>query len=172
MFIAKVENNQIVAQGDSSGFFPNVSFPNGVPDLAWLAEQSFYPIVSHSFDQNTQKLNPVAPYFQGDQVFIDEVVALTPEEIAAREAAALEAKRAGMNVSPFQAKAALLQTDKLDIVEALMDDASTQPVAKLAWHNAIEYRRLSPLVTAISEHLGWTDQDLDDLFELAATIQA
>lgn len=169
MYIAKVVDGQIVEQGDSSGIFSNVSFPGGQPSIEWLAEQSYYPIVSHPFDQNTQKLQPVTPYFTGSEVFIDEVVDLTPEEIAEREAAALQAKRSGMNVSPFQAKAALLQAGQLDAVEAAVT-ASSDPLIKLAWVNAIQYQRLSPMVVGIGEALSWTDQELDQLFEAAALI--
>lgn len=170
MFVAKVENNQIVAQGDASGFFPNVSFPNGVPDLEWLAEQDYYPILSHTFDPNTQKLQSVAPYFTGTEVYIDEVVELTPEEIAAREAAALLAKRQAMIVTPYQAKVVLLQEGSLDEVEAAVS-TSTDPLVKLAWTNAVQYQRLSPLVQEIATQLGWSDADLDLLFEAAAQVQ-
>ena len=169
MFVAKVENNQIVAQGDASGFFPNVSFPNGVPDLEWLAEQDYYPILSHTFDPNTQKLQSVAPYFTGSEVYIDEVVELTPEEIAAREAAALLAKRQGMNVTPYQAKVVLLEQGFLDEVESAVS-TSTDPKVKIAWTNAITYQRLSPLVTEMQKSLGWTDEELDALFEAAALV--
>lgn len=170
MYIAKVENNQVIEQGMSSGIFPDVSFPNGQPDLNWLKERDYYPILSHAYDQNTQKLVPVAPVFDGSAVYIDEVVELTPEEIAARQAAALEAKRAGMIVTPYQAKVVLLDAGQLDEVEAAVA-ASTDPKIKLAWTNALHYERLSPLIAEMQAVIGWSDEDLDLLFEAAAQIQ-
>jgi hypothetical protein len=172
MYIAKVENNFIIETGMSSGIFPNVSFPNGEPDLAWLAAQDYYPIVSHSYDPNTQKLVSIAPTFSAEaqEVYIDEVVELTPEEIAERQAAALQAKRAAMIVTPYQAKVVLLDEGQLDEVEAAVV-AATDPKIKLAWTNAIHYERLSPLIAEMQAAIGWSDEDLDMLFEAAALVQ-
>ena len=81
-------------------------------------------------------------------------------------------RRQTMNVTPFQAKAALLQAALLDDVEALISDPAADPLVKLAWTNALEYRRLSPMVEGIKTALGWTDEQLDSLFEQAALISA
>ncbi|MGI9142461.1 MAG: hypothetical protein ACR2IJ_04660 [Fluviibacter sp.] len=86
---------------------------------------------------------------------------------ASYTAAALNTKRQSMIVTPFQAKAALLQAGLLDDVIALMADPATDPLVKLAWDTAIEYRRLSPAVLGLATALGWTDTDLDDLFDVA-----
>lgn len=83
-----------------------------------------------------------------------------------------EQKRALMRVTPFQAKAVLLQANLLDDVEALISDPVADPLVKLAWANALEYRRLSPMVEGIKTALGWTDEQLDSLFEQAVLITA
>jgi hypothetical protein len=49
---------------------------------------------------------------------------------------------------------------------------STDDMVKLAWNEAQEFKRRSPTVLAISAGLGLTDEQLDDLFITAATIEA
>jgi hypothetical protein len=78
-------------------------------------------------------------------------------------------------VSRFQAKAALLQMGLLDQVEALM--AGMDAMTLLAWTEAVEFRRSSPLLNSLVPYLTWpdgkplTEPDLDDLFNLAQTIE-
>ena len=78
-------------------------------------------------------------------------------------------------VSRFQAKAALLQMGLLDQVESLM--VGMDPMTRLAWAEAVEFRRSSPLLNSLAPYLTWpdgtalTEPDLDDLFNLAQTIE-
>ena len=74
-------------------------------------------------------------------------------------------------VSPFQAKAALLQRGLLGDVEALVMQPGVDPFIQLAWTTALEFRRYSPAVLGIAEALNWTEQQLDELFALAATLE-
>lgn len=171
MNIAKIESGSIVEVGDVSVIFPNTSFASGGPSLEWLEENSCLPLyTSLPFDQNLQKLVTVAPYIDDDAVYTVEVVDLTPEEIAEREAAALLARRQAMIVTPYQAKVVLLQEGSLDEVEGAIA-TSSDPLVKLAWTNAIHYQRLSPLVQEIATQLGWSESDLDLLFEAAAQVE-
>lgn len=91
----------------------------------------------------------------------------TEEEKAAM---ALERERAGMVVSRFQARAALLQAGLLEQAEAAV--AESDVIAQLAWADAQEFRRNSPTVATMSAKLGMTDDQLDELFRQAATIEA
>lgn len=75
-------------------------------------------------------------------------------------------------VTRFQARGALLQADMLDEVEAIMNHADTDAMAKLAWTDAQEFYRQSPTILGMAAFIGLNDQELDDLFILAATIQA
>lgn len=75
-------------------------------------------------------------------------------------------------VSPFQAKAALRVQGLLLEVETLINDPECDPFVKLAWETAQEFRRTSPTILHIAVELNWTDKQLDDLFILAATIEA
>lgn len=76
-----------------------------------------------------------------------------------------------VTVSRFQARAALLAADLLQAVEAAIA-ASGNPVAQLAWADAVEFRRDSPTIAAMAAALGLTDAQVDNLFRTAAGILA
>lgn len=95
----------------------------------------------------------------------------TQAEVEAEQAAAeLEAERASMNVSRFQARAALHNAGLLASAESTISGADD--LAQLAWADAQEFRRNSPTVVAIAGALSLTDEQLDDLFRAAKTIEA
>ncbi|SMH29794.1 hypothetical protein [Azospirillum agricola] len=75
------------------------------------------------------------------------------------------------SVSAFQARAVLHRSGLLPAVEAAMT-ASDDAEARLAWEYAVEFVRAGPLLTAVAAQLGLTDEQIDDLFREAATIQA
>lgn len=80
--------------------------------------------------------------------------------------------RLSMRVTTFQAHAAINRSGLYDAVEALMADPLTPFEVRLAWDKAQHFSRLSPAVTTMGAALGLTDTQLDDLFALAATIEA
>jgi hypothetical protein len=78
-------------------------------------------------------------------------------------------------VSRFQARAAMMLTPHgegtlLEAVTAAV--AAADPMVQLAWAEAVEWQRASPAINGLGAGLGLTAEDLDDLFRLAATIQA
>jgi hypothetical protein len=73
-------------------------------------------------------------------------------------------------VSRFQARAALLGAGLLNDIEAAISLAD--PIAQLAWTDALEFRRNSPTLLAICTGLNMTSEQLDDLFRIASTIEA
>lgn len=75
-------------------------------------------------------------------------------------------------VSRFQARAALHLAGLLAQVEALMAAPETDPLARLAWTDAQEFRRTSPTLLAMASALSLTDEQLDQLFITAAGIEA
>lgn len=75
-------------------------------------------------------------------------------------------------VSRFQARAALHLAGLLPQVDALMADPATDMLARLAWQDAAEFRRTSPVLLAMSAALGLTDAQLDDLFTTAHGVTA
>ena len=76
------------------------------------------------------------------------------------------------SVSRFQARAALYQAGLLAQIEAYMASEQADPIARLAWQDAQEFRRTSPTVAALAALLGLDDAALDALFTAAAQIQA
>jgi len=112
---------------------------------------------------------------EGGRALFREIVAKEPGHVAPYEGPPLEEIilnewRQSAVVSTFQAKAMLLQAGYWDDVAAFMADAD--PVTRLAWETAREFRRLSPTILEIAEILEITDEQLDDLFRFAATIEA
>lgn len=80
--------------------------------------------------------------------------------------------RESASVSRFKARAALYMNGKLETVEALMAGPGVPPLARFAWQDATEFRRMSPTVVSMGAALGLTDAQLDDLFKMAETIEA
>ena len=76
----------------------------------------------------------------------------------------------GFTVSMFQARAALMNAGLYETVDASMQQAGG--VNLVAWEYATEVRRDSPMVQAMAQQLGLTDEQVDQLFRQAAAISA
>lgn len=112
---------------------------------------------------------------QGDPLFAAAQAAggnapLEPVPTAPTEAETLAQWRATAKVSRFQAFAALDAAGLLGQATALV--TAQGGVAKLAWDNAIEFRRSSPTINGLASAMGLTDEALDALFLAAAEIEA
>ena len=146
---------------------PQTSFPSVISDEL-AAQYGYHKVVLSDeppFDASTQKLLLTDPEFDGQSWSCQwHIVDLSEEELLGVR----QTSRMMMNVTPFQAKAALLDADLLDDIEALIADPSTDRKVVLAWNNVTEFRRLSPMVAGIASALGWSDEQLDTLFEAAA----
>lgn len=123
------------------------------------------------------------PYYKDTQNKVhfldsaDYAYLLPPEsvEITAEEANALinaVEKAVPFEVTRFQALAALQNAGLLDTVTNYINQPTTPVMDKLAFDNAQSFRRDSPTLKSISTALGMTDQQLDDLFALAASMYA
>ncbi|WP_447555686.1 hypothetical protein [Vreelandella sp. EE22] len=84
----------------------------------------------------------------------------------------IDKARAAMVVTSFQAFAALDAGGYLDQVEVMMADPETPRIHRLAFEKAQEFRRDSPTVAAWQKRLELTDEQVDELFEVADDIQA
>lgn len=112
---------------------------------------------------------------EGGRQLYHEIIAKEPGHVAPYEGPPLEELlhnewRQSAVVSAFQAKAMLLQAGYWEDVSAYLADAD--PVTRLAWETAQEFQRLSPTILEIAEALEISDEQLDDLFRFAATIEA
>lgn len=75
------------------------------------------------------------------------------------------------SVSIYQGKAAMLQLNLLDDVDAYMIRPSTPALTKLAWREATRFERSSAMIAQAKADLGWSDEQVDQLFILADTIR-
>jgi hypothetical protein len=86
----------------------------------------------------------------------------------------IEDQRTQMVVSRLQAKAVMYQMGILETVEELINESGE--IVKLAWNEAIEFKRLSPLVESLKSDVvlpdgsSITDEMLDEMFIEAADI--
>lgn len=90
------------------------------------------------------------------------------EEIDAYEAAEAAQRRSGQRCTARQARLALASNGSLEAIEAAV--AAQGGAAAIEWEYANEIERSSPLIGALAGGLGWTEEDLDALFELAVTL--
>jgi hypothetical protein len=111
MLIAIVNGQTVEKVGDYKDLFANTSFPpSGISD-EFLAENNAMKVnVFKPYDANTQKLVPVSPYVEGEWVYTVDVEALTPEDIAAKQAS-----QAAQNKS--KAEQLLAQTDWTQVAD-------------------------------------------------------
>lgn len=82
---------------------------------------------------------------------------------------ALRKLRERMQVTRYQAKAALLEAGLLEQAEAIVA-ASNDPRLQLAWQEA-GFIRLSAFVDQVGAQLGLSPEQIDDLFIRAAKIK-
>jgi len=98
-----------------------------------------------------------------------DLIAMTDEEVEA-----IINRQAGSGVpdvvSRFQARAALYKSSMLESAELAV--SNSDQLTKLAWADAQEFRRDSPILQSIAQALDLTSDDLDDLFKTASQIIA
>lgn len=86
MFIAKIENGNVVAIGDYRELFPNTCFSPFGPDEAWFEENSCKRVnLWKAYNALTEKLVSCAPYIEGEWVFTVAVEPQTEEDIQAQK---------------------------------------------------------------------------------------
>lgn len=80
-------------------------------------------------------------------------------------------------VSRFQGREAMWQTPHgnatlFEAAEAIINHPDTPDMYRRAWADLQEFRRDSEMLAAIATQLGLTQQQIDELFILAASINA
>ena len=101
----------------------------------------------------------------------------TKETLDARYQEAIEHKqsreqqqyRESLTCSRFQAIAVLHQMDLLETIKQIVETAE-DPMLKIAWDNAVEFRRTSTFIISLVTLLGLTEEQLDHMFETAKKI--
>lgn len=109
----------------------------------------------------------------GRELYAQILEAGTPAEYTGESNEELELRlfRETTTVSRLQAKAALAEFGHLENAQAIIDDPAASTLAKLAWVEASEFRRLSPMMLTIAGLLDLTDEQLDELFQFALTVE-
>ena len=83
-------------------------------------------------------------------------------------AADLQARREVLRCGALQFRKALRQLGKMDAVKAYVETADEE--TQEAWEYATEFRRLDPFIVQGMAALGVSDEEVDDVFELAVTL--
>jgi len=150
---------------------PNVSFPVVFNDDI-LAPFNVFPVSvlpKPSYDDATEKLVAREPQeINGAWILAYDVVAMSPEEVADK----LAQKRAQMSCTPRQARLALSKSGKYGAVKAFMAQlpAEQKEEADIEWEYATQFERTSGLLVTLTAAMGMTEQEVDDLFDLAQTL--
>jgi len=97
MKIAKIDGSTIKQIGEHKVLFPNTSFNRLGPSDSFLSENNCKKVADVTYDQATQKLNPVTPVIDGDYVKEYEAVTLSTDEKAAVDNQQLEKVRKQRN---------------------------------------------------------------------------
>lgn len=93
MFIAKIEDGQVVKVVDHREVYGNVT-----PTAEQLAQKSYMPVnLWRDHDRLTQKLVPCAPVIEGDWVYTMEVQQMTADDIQAAKDSAMAQIRGDRN---------------------------------------------------------------------------
>lgn len=89
--------------------------------------------------------------------------------LASSEEVSLHISRREMVVTPRQFRLALHQTDLLDTCEQLVL-AANDPIVEINWNWAVSIERLSPFITLFAKQLNISEEKVDYVFELAASL--
>lgn len=109
----------------------------------------------------------VAPMFV-EYTNEEGVVVTEAEQIAAYEAQRAAERRASMACTPRQARLALASAGVYEAVQTAVAAVSDQ--ARIEWEYATMVERNNPIISEMQEALGMSDEDLDNLFDLARTL--
>jgi len=140
----------------------DMSLPS-VLDDALLASLGFALVAQAAqpeFDVATQKVEPAAP---------EKVGGSWTQTWAVRDLTAAELRaRVPQEITVKQARLALLSAGLLDDVEAAVQKAGRE--ARIEWDFASVYQRDNPVLLGMQAALGMTNEQLDELFALGATL--
>lgn len=138
---------------------PQVSFPEQIPE-ATLAQYGVFPVEPTPRPSGIGRLS----YVEGQPEFVDGSweQTWTPVEVT------IDQWRSRLRVTSRQFKLALEAMGLFDTINAAMlaADRTTQ----IFWAEANEFERSHPLIAAFAAQLGFTDEQVDDLFVQAGAI--
>lgn len=164
---ATITNNTIdkypLSFMDIRKMFPNVSFGANTSneDLLQFNVVKVLTGTQPSYDPMTQELSLSDPInVEGNWIEQWQINQRSPEEISNQ--------RSGLTCTPRQARLALQQAGLLTAVTDWISSADN--TTQIEWEFALEIRRDWPPITLCATYLGLSEEQLDDLFILAATL--
>ena len=160
MYINKA-TNELIEDNNVVLMFANVSFPNGVLDESFLAEQNIVKVEYEAqpvIDDFTQKVeqDKLATLENGLYIIKYRVLPKTETEIIE-----YRNSQVPQSITPLQAKLQLLKLGLLDEVETLVTGDRT---AQLYWEYASIIERDNAVLLSMANSLGLTSEQVDDMF--------
>lgn len=122
---------------------------------------------------NIETVNPdtLNIYFESELSFSDE--SILANIVASHDPVVLIAPIIP-DVTPRQIRQALVLTDgiTIEMVEAALETLPepTKTLARIEWEYSVAFQRNRPLVTQVGLMLGWTEEQLDNLWLLAGSL--
>lgn len=140
---------------------PQVSFPREMPEER-LADWGVYPVTKvpqPEYDTETQTVEEGQPVqIDGVWTQVWNVRSLTPDELKSR---------VPESISRRQAKQLLIQLGQIESIQNIID-AVEDPIEKQLlqswWDDSQTFERHHPTVIEMSSLLGWTEDELDNMF--------
>ena len=160
MYINKL-TNELIEDNNVVLMFANVSFPNGVLDESFLAEQNIVKVEYEAqpvIDDFTQKVeqDKLAILENGVYIIKYRVLPKTEDEIVE-----YRKSQVPQSITPLQTKLQLLKLGLLDEVEALVTGDRT---AQLYWEYASVIERDNAVLLLMANSIGLTSEQVDEMF--------
>ena len=160
MYINK-KTNELIEDNEVRLMFANVSFPNGVLDEIFLAENDIAKVEYESqpvIDDFTQKVeqDKLATLENGVYTIKYRVLPKTEDEIVE-----YRKSQVPQSITPLQAKLQLLSLGLLDDVEALV---TGDRIAQLYWEYASVVERDNAVLLLMANSIGLTSEQVDEMF--------
>jgi hypothetical protein len=156
MFLKELDNG-VVYPYDYRSDYPDMTIisENDIPEygIYWVFPATMPLILA---TEKTVEADPVKIEGRYHQRW--QVINKTPEEI----------RQLVPVVTMNQFEIALFRTGDLELVKAAIAEIGGE--AEISWRRATEVRRESVLVNAIAEKLGKSEDEVNQLFQLAATL--
>ena len=150
--------------------YPNTSFPKELtPECLEGFGYAFAEVdPTPAYDAETRRVEFEIVERDGGYAKQCTVIDIPAEELEQR----LQNWRESVIVTMRQARIALLSSGQLSSVDsaiASMPDGQRE-VAEIEWEYGSTVERLSPLVVGLTPALGFTEEEMDDLFKVAESV--
>jgi len=137
MKIAIIDGSTVKQVGQHTALFPNTSFTRFGPTDSFLSENNCKKVTDVTYNQETQKLNAVTPFIDGDFVKEYEVVSLTTDEKTAVDNQQLEKVRLERNEklkeTDWRASSDLTLNDDWKTYRQNLRDITNQDPWNITW---------------------------------------